>query len=85
MIKNKLNFVRHVLNDNLQLKEMFIAQYNSNKNSKWIKQIKEYMNITKLNIESLEHRSTKYINKTITQYDNKKWTEEIKKNMSDNL
>ena len=40
MIKSNLNFVRHVLNDNPLLKEIFLTQYNSQKNNKWIKQIK---------------------------------------------
>ena len=40
------------------------------------------MNITKLNIQDLEHKPTKYINKTITQFDNKKWMEEIQKKTS---
>ena len=41
MIKNKLNFVRHAMNDNPLLKEIFIVQYNSQKSNIWIKQVKE--------------------------------------------
>ena len=42
----------------------------------------EYMNITKLHIEDLEHRSSKYISNVFKQYDNKKWLQEKQKKTS---
>ena len=75
--ENKLNFVRHTMNDNPLLKEL--TQYNSQKSYRWIKQIKEYINIIKQHIEDLEHKSSKYISR---QLDNKNWLQEIKKKTS---
>ena len=75
MIKSKIHYLEHLLTNNQLLKELFLDDYN--KNSKWIKQIKNYLKTTNLNIYKIEHQTLKQIDNKINNYDNIKWKNEL--------
>ena len=67
--------MKHILTDNQLLKELFLDDFN--KNSKWIKQIKNCMKMSNLNLYDIEHQTITKIDIKINNYDNLNWENEL--------
>ena len=76
-MKTKILFIKHILRDNNLLKEIFLQQYDNKKCTKWITQIKKFMEILQINIHMIETYSVMTIKKMIKNYDNKQWHEDL--------
>ena len=75
--EDKILFIKHILRDNNLLKEIFLQQYDNKKCTKWITQIKKYMEILQINIHMIETYRVMTIKKMIKNYDNKQWHENL--------
>ena len=76
-MKTKILFIKHILRDNNLLKEIFLQQFDNKKCTKWITQIKKYMEILQINIHMKETYSVMTIKNMIKNYDNKQWHEDL--------
>ena len=64
-MKTKILFIKHILRDNNLLKEIFLQQFDNKKCTKWITQIKKYMEILQINIHMIETYSVMIIKSMI--------------------
>ena len=68
-MKTKILFLRHILTDNNLMKEILIHQLEAKKPTKWIKQIKEYLEELQININTIQTSTIQNIKNTIKIYD----------------
>ena len=72
-IKTKILFLRHILSDNNLMKEILMHQLEAKKPTKWIKQIKEYLEELQININTIQTSTIQDIKNTIKMYDSNLW------------
>ena len=72
-MKTKILFLRHILTDNNLMKEILIHQLEAKKPTKWIKQIKEYLEELHININTIQTSTIQDIKNTIKIYDSNLW------------
>ena len=72
-MKTKILFLRHILTDNNLMKEILIHQLEAKKTTKWIKQIKEYLEELQININTIQTSTIQDIKSTIKIYDSNLW------------
>ena len=72
-MKTKILFLRHILTDNNLMKEILIHQLEAKKPTKWIKQIKEYLEELQININTIQTSTIQDIKSTIKIYDSNLW------------
>ena len=72
-MKTKILFLRHILTDTNLMKEILIHQLEAKKPTKWIKQIKEYLEELQININTIQTSTIQDIKSTIKIYDSKLW------------
>ena len=72
-MKTKILFLRHILSDNNLMKEILMHQLEAKKPTKWIKQIKEYLEELQININTIQTRTIQDIKNTIKIYDSNLW------------
>ena len=72
-MKTNILFLRHILTDNNLMKEILTHQLEAKKPTKWIKQIKEYLEELQININIIQTSTIQDIKNTIKIYDSNLW------------
>lgn len=77
-IKNKIMFVKHVLDDeaNALVKEIFLKQFYGTE-TEYIKKIKQYMKILDVNLESINNLTREKIKEKVNRVDSEMWKAEM--------
>ena len=79
-MKTKILFLRHIISDNTLMKEILMHQLEAKTTTKWIKQIKEYLEEFQININTIQTSTIQYIKKnTIKMYDSNLWHTDMQK------
>ena len=60
-MKSKIFFLKHILQHNSLLKEIFLHEFEEKKPSKWIKQVKKYRLDLQLTLHTIEYSKPQYI------------------------
>ena len=78
-IKNKLLFIKHILeeNGNYLVRDIFLKQYYE-KETKYIKRIKQYMKMININLDAIKRAPIKKIKEMVNEWDINYWKEEMK-------
>ena len=79
-MKSKIFFLKHILQHNSLLKEIFLYEFEEKKPSKWMKQVKKYMLDLQFTLHTIEYSKPKYIRKIINEFDDKLWHEDLQRN-----
>ena len=80
-MRSKIFYVKHILLHNNLLKEILLHQIEEKQPSKWIKQIKTYMQDLIINLHAIEHYNPEKIKKLV-----KSWDDSLTMNdMQDNI
>ena len=62
-MKSKILFLKHILQHNSLLKEIFLHEFEENKPSKWMKQVNKYMLDLQFTLYTIEYSKPQYIRK----------------------
>ena len=81
-MKSKILFIRHILQHNSLLREIFIHTFEEKKPTKWIKQVKKYMIDLHLTLHTIEYSKHQHIRRRIKEFDDKLWQEDLQKKSS---
>jgi len=76
-MKCKILYVKHILQHNNLLKEIFTYQFEQKKETKWIQQIKTYMKELNINLSCIENMSNTKIKMMTKEFDDKLWKKDI--------
>ena len=81
-MKSKIFFLKHILQHNPLLKEIFLYEFEEKKPSKWMKQVNKYMLDLQFSLHTIEYSKPQYIRKMIKEFDDKLWLEDLHKKSS---
>ena len=81
-MKSKILFIKHILQPNSLLREIFIHTFEEKKPTKWIKQVKKYMIDLHLTLHTIEYSKHQHIRRRIKEFDDKLWQEDLQKKSS---
>ena len=74
---SKIFYIKHILLHNNLLKEILLHQFEERQPSKWIKQIKTYMQDLNINLHAIEHYSPAKIKKLVKSWDDSLWMKDM--------
>ena len=81
-MKSKIFLLKHILQHNPLLKEIFVHEFEEKKPSKWIKQVNKYMLDSPFTPHTIEYSKPQYIRKIIKEFHDKLWHEDLQKKNS---
>ena len=81
-MKSKIFFLKHILQHNSLLNEIFLHEFEEKKQSKWIKEIKKYMLDLQFTLHTIEYSKPQYIRKMIKEFDDNLWLGDLQKKNS---
>ena len=76
-MRSKIFYIKHILLHNNLLKEILLHQFEERQPSKWIKQIKTYMQDLNINLHAIEHYSPAKIKKLVKSWDDSLWMKDM--------
>ena len=76
-MKSKIFYIKHILLHNNLPKEIFLHQFEEKQPSKWIKQIKIYMQDLNINLHAIEHYNPAKIKKLVKSWDDSLWRKDM--------
>ena len=66
-MKSNILFIKHILQHNSLLREIFIHTFEEKKPTKWIKQVKKYMIDLHLTLHTIEYSKHQHISRRIKE------------------
>ena len=72
-----LDYIKHILLHNNLLKEILLHQFEERQPSKWIKQVKTYMQDLNINHHAIEHYIPAKIKKLVKSWDDSLWMKDM--------
>ena len=76
-MRSKIFYIKHILLHKNLLKEILLHQFEERQPSKWIKQIKTYMQDLNINLYAIEHYSPAKIKKLVKSWDDSLWMKDM--------
>ena len=76
-MKSKIFYIKHILLHNNLLNEIFLHQFEGKQPSKWIKQIKTYMQDLNINLHAIEQYNPAKIKKLVKSWDDSLWMKDM--------
>ena len=76
-MRSNIFYVKHILLHTNLSKEILLHQFEERRPSKWIKQIKIYMQDLHINLHAIEHYSPAKIKKLVKSWDDYFWLKDM--------
>ena len=81
-MKSKIFFIKHILEHNKILREIFLQQFEQKETTKWMKQIKLYMYNLKLTLHQIEYYKPHKLRKIVKDFDDHLWRKDLQEKSS---